>query len=495
MSQVVIVGGGTAGWMAALLVQKQYPEKTVTLIESADIGILGAGEGTTPHFLNFLKDVDIPVQDLVKRCAATFKTGIAFENWSDTPSKYTHSFLNVPRLCLYDARWAHLISAEIIGGRNLDDMNFSARCTEAKKLPIMYGNYPTAKNPHEAYEELGFLGLHFNARLLAEEFKRTATARGVVRIEGKVTGFSQNDSGEITSVHLDGMSVPADFVFDCTGFARKIIGDLYKTKWNSYGDFLPMKHAIPFFMSHDNDVAPCTVSRAMKYGWVWQIPVQDRYGMGYVFDSSYISADQALEEVRQVYGDSVTSPTEFKFSPGCFEKACVKNAAAVGLSQGFVEPLEATSLWVTYLTLKDIIANNLVNAPTDSAVDQVNKTFKHRTDEVAEFLYVHYLTSRNDSEFWTEFRTRNQPRRQFSEFIARVSLDSPTADNLLMFGAASWQQVLHGLGHRTTVPVCGQALTEVTKEMFVANQTRIMQQCLPHTQVLKDLGASIQSHR
>lgn len=494
MSNVVIVGGGTAGWMAALLVQKQHPEKTVTLVESSAIGILGAGEGTTPHFLTFLQDVDIPVRDLVQRCSATFKTGVVFENWSCAPSKYTHGFLNSPRLCWSDARWAHLLNGEIAAGRNLDDLNFTARCTEAKKLPIVYGNYPTAKSPHEAYDELGLLGLHFDARLLAEELKRTATARGVIRIDANVTGFSQDASGAISSVHIDGADLPADFVFDCTGFARKIIGGLYKTKWNSYGDFLPMKHAIPFFMSHDNDVAPCTVSRAMKYGWVWQIPVQNRYGMGYVFDSSYISADQALDEVRQVYGESVVSPTEFKFSPGCFEKACVKNAAAVGLSQGFVEPLEATSLWVTYLTLKDILASGLLDKATDAAAEQVNKTFKQRTDEVADFLYVHYLTSRNDSAFWSEFRTRNTPRPQLGEIIARVSSDAIFADSFLMFGAASWQQVLQGLGHPTTVPVCGRALTSVTKEMFVANQTRIMQQCLPHTQVLRNLGAPIPLH-
>jgi tryptophan halogenase len=492
MKNIVVVGGGTAGWMTVLLLQKKYPEKNITLIESQDIGILGAGEGTTPHFFDFLNDVAIPVSNLVKRCGATFKSAIIFDDWGDGQQRYTHSFFNAPSVCILDPQWAHIARDELAAGHGLEAVNLNAKCLAENKLPVFYGDHPTAKTSYGAYEQLGHLGLHFNARLLAEELKRVALARGVNHIEGKVTGFTQDADGNITCVNLEAVTVAVDFVFDCTGFARMIIGKLYQTPWNSYADFLPMKHAIPFFIEHDNDVAPCTKAVAMKYGWMWQIPVQGRYGMGYVFDSDYISADQALEEVRQIYGESITSPTEFKFSAGCYTQTCVKNSVAVGLSQGFVEPLEATSLWVTYATIKDVLDNKLLEEKTQDAIDCVNKNFKQRTDEIADFLYVHYLTDRKDSAFWREFTQKNKPSNKLHAFIDSVAANPSAANASLTFGRHSWTLVLQGLKKPVSIQVDNQALASVTKEMFAGNQNRLIEKFLTHARVLKDFGAKLE---
>ncbi len=490
MTQVVVVGGGTAGWMTALLVQKRYPSKTVTLIESTEIGILGAGEGTTPHFFDFLREADIPVQSLVQRCAATFKTGIVFENWGCGKQQYIHSFLTHPDLYGLDDQWAHIRSAVVSSGKNLDSVTFNNHCVEQHRLPVIYTSYPEAVSTTQAYSELGLLGLHFNARLLAQELKRIAISRGVVFVDGRVTGFAQNEAGDVVGIKLGDTVVKSDFVFDCTGFARLIIGKLYQTKWDSYDAFLPMKKAIPFFMGHDNDVAPCTRAVAMKYGWLWQIPVQGRYGMGYVFDSDYISADEALAEVQEIYGD-VVSPTEFKFSAGCFAKTCVNNVAAVGLAQGFVEPLEATSLWVSYATVKDVLDSGLVDEFTADKQAQVNQNFKQRTDEIADFLYAHYLTDRDDSPFWREFRIKNAPSPRLQEKLDRIAEDPSSADSSLTFGAYSWVPVLAGVRHPVRVPVGPRAKLHVTETMFVQNQLRMLGHCLPHVQVLKDFGAAV----
>jgi tryptophan halogenase len=493
MKKIAIVGGGTAGWMAALLLQKRHPEKDIMLIESSEIGILGAGEGTTPHFFDFLRDVDIAVEELIKNCGATFKLGISFENWSDTPQKYTHSFLNAPSLCLLDARWTHLVQDEISNKRNLDELNFNAKCISERKLPLIYGNYPDAKKSSEAYDELGVFGLHFNAQLLATELRKVAVSRGVKRIDTKVTGFIQDEQGNVIFIKTSDFDIPVDFVFDCTGFSRMIIGKLYNTPWNSYSDFLPMKSAIPFFIKHDDNIEPCTKAVAMKHGWVWQIPVQGRYGMGYVFDSDYITADQALQEVRQVYGENVESTREFKFSAGCFTETCVNNVVAAGISQGFVEPLEATSLWVTYLTIKDALDEKIIDTPSSEATDRININFRQRTDEIANFIYAHYLTNRKDSLFWTEFEKKNKPPEKFQQFVDEIRKDVTLADSSLTFGAYSWMLVLQGIGKKINIPSNNQALTSVTKNMFVENQARILQQCLPHDQVLRDFGAKLSS--
>jgi tryptophan halogenase len=403
MLKCVVVGGGTAGWLSALYAQKHIPYSDVTVIASSDIGILGAGEGTTPHILPFLKEIDIPVADIIKHARGTFKNGIRFVNWNGDDKNYIHSF------------WDHYDSSNklhfddivplyidcVANDKNCDEVSLSHYLCNENKVKIK----------KETNEVCGDYALHFDANLLAKYLESVALSRGIKLIDDEVITINNNSTGNIKSFDLkSGLNVEADFVFDCTGFQRLIIGKHYNTKWNSYKDTLPVNRAMPFFIEHDDtNVPPYTDAIAMKYGWMWKIPVQGRFGCGYVFDSSMVTDEEIVEELTEYLGYKPTIPRVFSFEAGTYEKMWVKNCIAVGLSSGFIEPLEATSIWVSINILKNAVskASNLITQNPD-AVTACNKNFRDLNEDILGFLYFHYMSKRSDSEFWNTFTIKNK---------------------------------------------------------------------------------------
>lgn len=455
---ITILGGGTAGWLTALLVQKFYPNDRITLVESEEIGILGAGEGTVPNFITILDHIDINVSDLVKECDATFKLGIRFKNWNGDGQDYFHEFGSGHGLDHkeIDFNQLHPNLASIVQvakGLPVDDLKFIKKVTDKNKLPFAPISYPQPQdlNPIFKVEHLGNYALHFNARKLATYLKSVALSRNITRIEGKFLTAGISEQGNIDKLVLEnGQEVPCDFVFDCSGFARLLIGKTFNTKWIDYNKHLPLDTALPFFIPHDGkDIAPETESIAMKYGWVWKIPVQDRYGCGYVFNSSYITNEQALAEVEEYFGHTVTSPKTFKFKAGSYERTVVNNCMAVGLAQSFVEPLEATSIMISCVNLLDFLQNDGVANQSETFKTYFNNECLKRNSEVLEFLYLHYLTKRDDSAFWKEFRTSTTMLDSVKDRLDRWS-DSPLGNRRYeghrMFGADNWLQILYGLG-------------------------------------------------
>ena len=361
---VTIIGGGTAGWFTALMIKNYYAHLDVLVIESEEIGILGAGEGTTPHFINLLADINISLDQIIKHADGTIKNGIKFENWNGDNKSYFHSF--APHSELNQLGNYSILSAQLSKYDDLSNINYPEKVTNEYKVPFIYGKKSTNLNSNliDYFENNSNYALHFNARKLAKFFAEVGLARGIRRIEGRVTQLINNEQGYIKSIRVDTEPklIETDFVFDCSGFARLCLGKHYNTEWESYEKHLPMNTAIPFFISHDNNVTAETTSIAMSSGWCWQIPVRDRYGCGYVFDSEFISEDQALAEAEQYFGQKLEVPKTFKFKPGSYKKTLVKNCLAIGLSQGFVEPLEATSLWVSYRNLINFINFNGINS-------------------------------------------------------------------------------------------------------------------------------------
>jgi tryptophan halogenase len=415
----LIIGGGTAGWIAAINTKKIFPENSVTVIESSNIGILGAGEGTTPHFVEFLRCMDVNIDDFIKSTKATIKDGIKFTNWHGDNEYYFHPFadgLNFEvgghfntgkSFSVGDEQTTFLntFSVEnVANGKNFNDVILSDACARQNKTRIYVENEETKQN--------GSFALHFDARLVADYLKNFAIKMGVKHIDNEVISSNHHSlTHNVTSVILDnGNVIDCDFVFDCTGFARKLIGGIFKQNWIDYNESLPVDRALPFFIQNDKEVIPpYTEAIAMKYGWVWKIPVQGRYGCGYVFDSSYISDDDAKKELTDYFGD-VEVPRSFSFKAGFYENVWVKNCVALGLSAGFIEPLEATSIWVTIIGLKKLLTkyrtgifNNDVNVKK-----LFNDEMRKFNEEIKDFIQLHYLTYRNDSPFWKEYRTKNK---------------------------------------------------------------------------------------
>lgn len=501
---IAVVGGGTAGWLTGLLVRRFYPQHKVVVIESTKIGILGAGEGTTPYFIYILDYLGIPVSDLVKYAKATFKLGIKFTNWNGDGLHYYHGFRPQGdlgwRSC--DSQFLNfaLLIKEAANNATLARASTVEKMCSTAKVPFMHMNDMRSKtsNPILHFNNVGAFAVHFDARKLAEYLKLYSQAQFIDTLDGEVNNVRTDENGNINRLYFEsGAFLDCDFVFDCSGFQRLLIGKHHQSEWKSYSDYLPLKAAVPFFIEHDNkNIKPETEAIAMKYGWIWKIPVQGRYGCGYVFDSDHITADQALKEAEEYFGHPLTSPTNFKFSAGTYKDLLVKNCMAVGLSGGFVEPLEATSIWISCLNLVNLLSDGgLFNQDPDYQKEFNAKCFK-RNEEVCEFLQFHYLTERNDSEFWQSFRNKIQILPGLKEKMDswKTSLPSEFSNLGGSFVEESWLEVgfgTKGISKQAFINLAqDRSLDERLKDSYEAaidNQDLSIFGCLSHDMLINYL--------
>jgi tryptophan halogenase len=442
-NKLVIFGGGSAGWLTALSIADLFPAKNITLIQSSEVGIIGVGEASTPHLPNFISNLNIDVLDLVKNTNGSFKNGISFENWNGDGKRYFHSFNEF----LTDFHIPNIFSREC--------SDFYIKNLIKNKLPledylyqhkIAYNNRIDLKNTAWS--------LHFDAKLLAEYLENIGRQRGITVVDGKFRNVITDDQDFITNIVLeDGRSILCDFVFDCSGFHRVLIGKYYQQKWISYSDHLPMKRAISFWLESEDDIQPYTTATAMDYGWMWKIPLQHRIGSGYIFDSDYINEDQALVEAEKFYGRSLKINKIIDFDAGRIENFWVKNCMAIGLSSSFIEPLESTSLFVT-LTQLDLVKHflNDFDNPRENSQKLFNETMKNSLEEVLYFVYLHYLTKRQDTKFWREFREKNPPPLGFQDRLELIKENNYRFLNIrankvmAWFELSSYLQVANGIG-------------------------------------------------
>lgn len=461
MKKTIVLGGGTAGWLTALLVREFYPQFAITLVESDAIGILGAGEGTVPHIKAVLDFLRIPVSSLFRECSATLKTGIKFNNWNGDGNSYFHNFAANDELEMWSLnvlfRYNMLPTLMVAEDRPLDSAGFVAKLHAMDKVPFIRAimsehEREGSTEPLMTLHEIGSFALHFDARLLAGFLQKLAVGeRNIRRVEGKLDQVLGEAGGDITGLTLEnGNVLECDFIFDCSGFARLLLGKHYGEPWIDYSRHLPLDTALPFFIPHDGNKIPAyTEAIALKYGWMWKIPVQERYGCGYVFDSTFISEEEAIAEVEELLGFEVTSPKTFRFKAGAFHNTLVRNCFAVGLSQNFVEPLEATSIWVFTKNLINFLRADAINNLDEGVVNAVNAACRKVNDPIPEFLQLHYLTRRDDSPFWRTFRERMTLIPSLQEKLQlwrNIPLFDPDAVHLEMFKAPSWLAVGAGIG-------------------------------------------------
>lgn len=355
MKNIVIVGGGTAGWLTALVVNKFHKDCNVTLIESTKIGILGAGEGSVPNFGAMLKLLDINRVDFFNKTKSTVKDGITFINWRGDGKSLKHNF----------------------SGEN---------------------DFINSNN-----------GFHFDARLVAEYLKTISIDRGVKHIDSTVKDCIKN-SDNITALILeDNTTIKTDLLFDCSGLARLIIGGYQKEEWVSYKKYLKVNSAVAYFLPQENtytiDDRTQTNMVSMKCGWMWQAPLQHRWGCGYVFNDEYITNENAKKEIEEYLGQEIEVVKTFKYDAGYYKRSWVGNSIAVGLSSTFLEPLESTSLMSAIMQLKRLI---------DIGFDETFKSnFNVFCEEISLqnmiFVRYHYMCERNDTPFWSDYKTLEKP--------------------------------------------------------------------------------------
>lgn len=422
IEKVIIVGAGTSGWLTALFLNKTFPEFDITVIASSDIGILGAGEGSTPTLCNFLDKMDISVADVIRNADATIKHCIKFTNWNGDGQYFYHYFVEDPQVSFYgfpgiDKNCNQFFAEQFNRNKNLDEISFTSNFSENNLCGFIKGEKTNKISGNlNGYNTLSSFSLHFNANKLASYFKSIALERGVKFIDDEVVSFSSDEDLNITSVITKNGIFNCDFIFDCSGFRKLLIGDFYSGKFISYKNSLPMKKAIPFFIPHENKNIPAyTESIAMKYGWMWKIPVRDRYGCGYTFDSDYINEDQALQEVVDYLGLEVSSPKTFSFEAGYYQDTWINNCVAIGLSSGFIEPLEATSIASQIQSL-----STLEKLLKENKKEEYNSFVGKLNQNNLDFIYFHYLTKRNDTEFWQEFRNKNKMPKSLNALLKKV---------------------------------------------------------------------------
>lgn len=400
MKKIMIVGGGTAGWMSALIMARQWIAKgfQIELLESPEVGIIGVGEGSTPALKVFFDLLDIAEAEWMPECNATYKCGISFENWSTRAGyeRYFHPFssaLDRQTLPIF----THNVQARLQGADlyvHPDRFFVASRIARECLSPVAPENFPF--DVHYGY--------HFDAVLLGQFLRKKAIARGVVHRVCHVAQVQQDDAGNIAALLTDsGERHAADFFVDCTGFAGLLLQKTLQTPFVSYSNNLLNDAAVAMPSDIGEKIPSETVSSALKNGWAWKIPLTNRYGNGYVYSSQFCSADEAEYELRERLGllDADIPVRHLKMRIGRAREHWVKNCLAVGLSQGFIEPLEATALFLVQQTVA-IFAEDFTRGEfTDRYRAEFNNRINGHFDGVRDYIVTHYKTSsRTDTDYW-----------------------------------------------------------------------------------------------
>lgn len=429
VKSLLVVGGGTAGLIAAIIIKRKL-DIQVDIVHSKNIGIVGVGEGSTEHFREFMGHAGIDQYELIKECDATYKAGIMFEGWSETP--YLHSVagdLN-SRFGQYNHVYAHLIS-ENAG-------TLAPRVLWQNRVPKKVLGDTTNFVVNQ---------FHFNTYKLNDYLIKFAKSIGISVIEDEINDVKLNSQGEIDSLVGSQKNYSYDFYIDSTGFKRLLINKL-GAKWVSYSKYLKMKSAIAFPTPDPDEYNMWTLAKAMEYGWMFRLPTYGRGGNGYIFDSDYITAEQAKKEVEDTLGHEIEVGKTFNFDPGALEQAWIKNCCAIGLASNFVEPLEASSIGSSIQ--QAFILMHKIGNYDEISIHRYNKSFTDLTENIRDFVALHYITRRDTSDFWKDVRNMDIPDSlgaQLEHWRNKLPLadDFNEYSNYIMFKQENFIQVMEGL--------------------------------------------------
>ena len=450
--RVVVVGGGSAGWMAALILARSLVEQGVdiTVVESPAVGIIGVGEGSTPWLRGFFDSLGIEESEWMPACHATYKCGITFDGWSTKPGfkRYFHPFASMlDNLTM--TQFVHNADARVNGADVYahPDRFFIASRLAAKQLAPK----PAAHFPFDIWH-----GYHFDSVLLGQFLHKKALERGVKYQSAHVTEANLGEHGAIASLSTrEGPVIAGDIFIDCTGFAGLLITQALKTPFVSFAENLFNDAAIAMPTPIGDTVPSQTVSTAMKNGWTWRIPLTGRFGNGYVYSTQFCTPDEAEHELRTHLGllDSDTPARHLKMKIGRVTKHWNKNCLAVGLSQGFIEPLEATALLFIQQTAATFVEFLEMGDLSEAAHERFNARVNEHFEGTRDYIVTHYKTnSRTDTEYWRANAANHnlsEPLKQLLNlWMSGSGIAPPVRQQVLGKGypVFSWYSIMAGMG-------------------------------------------------
>ena len=444
--RVVVVGGGSAGWMsAAALAHALGGSADITLIESEAIGTVGVGEATIPPIRHFNARLGITEAEFIRETKGSFKLGIEFAGWTRPGERYFHPFGSYGAEFDAQVPFHHYWLADRLNGAHagpLDDYTVSWAAARAGRFDR------PARDPRQVQSRMDY-AYHFDATLYAAFLRRYSEARGVRRVEGRVAEVSLHpETGFVQSVALDdGQRIEGELFVDCTGFVGVLIERAMQTGYEDWSRWLPANRAVAMATSHDADPLPYTRSTAREAGWQWRIPLQHRTGNGYVYCDRYISPDDAEATLRgNVEGEPLAEAKHLRFVTGRRKRFWNRNCVAVGLSAGFMEPLESTSLHLIQFGIMRLLTLFPDTRFDPTLAEEYDRLTVAEYERIRDFLLLHYVANNRDEPFWRDMRDVELPDElAFKlEHFRRAGVIS--LDGRELFGKPSWLAVLVGQG-------------------------------------------------
>jgi len=443
---VVIVGGGTSGWMTAAALSKvlrgQYD---ITLVESDEIGTIGVGEATIPMISLFNQMLQIDEDEFMRETQASFKLGIEFVNWGRLGDRYIHGFGSIGQE-VWTVDFHQYWLKQYLAGKAPDLERFSINTLACTHNKFMRPRMDLPKSPlsHIRY------AFHFDAALYARYLRKYAEERGIKRVEGRITQVQQREGdGFVESVTLQsGQAVKGDLFIDCSGFRGLLIEGALKTGFEDWSHWLPCDRAVAVPCVSNGPLTPYTRATARGAGWQWRIPLQHRVGNGHVFSSRFMSEDEATAILLgNLDGAPLVEPRVLRFQTGRRHKSWNKNVVAIGLAGGFLEPLESTSIHLIQRGIIRLMQSFPNEGIRQVDIDEYNTKSATEMAHIRDFIILHYkVTQRADSEFWNQCRTMDVP----ASLKHRIDLFTETGrvfrNGNELFAENSWIQVMLGQG-------------------------------------------------
>lgn len=494
---ITIVGGGTAGWIAALMISKiQKDLHNITIIDSSAIGIIGAGEASTGYLRGIINneiwDFGCNEFDFFKSCKATPKLGILHKDWK----KVGHEYLAPSDAAIDDPEFGcnALLSSYIANGVPMHNASVDGRLVSNKLSPFYIDQ-----------EQLVSIGRHaynFDARLAAKYLEKIC-GNGARKIDAMVNDILLNENGFVEKLVLDnGELVLTDFVIDASGFSKLFTKKL-GIEWNNYSE-LTLNAALPFLLPSEKDFDFVATAWAQKHGWMFKIPKLDVLGCGYAYDDRFITPDQAQQEIESVLGRKIDPIKNIKYNPGRLESVWNKNVLSVGLAASFLEPLEATSIHATIVQLNMFIFTHLKET-LDRTLDTIsikkyNKYISKLFDDYKTFVLLHYATGRDDTEFWKNANNLARNHEGVSEILEiskhRLINQSDLSSYHGYAQGELYNWILCGLGHYTAETARLESALMNRKETAKNEEIRITEFLTRHNWVPnKNILDYIDSHR